>query len=81
LPDFARIALRSGSIWCSAIRRSAFRNAMPTSRSGVRSGSLALTHPALRHSPRVRVFLDFLAGEIAQERGLIEGERGRSPDS
>jgi DNA-binding transcriptional LysR family regulator len=40
-----------------------------------------LTHPALRHSPRVRVFLDFLAGEIAQERGLIEGERGRSPDS
>ena len=32
-----------------------------------------LTHPDLRHSPRVRVFLDFLAAEIAQQRKLIEG--------
>ena len=32
-----------------------------------------LTHPDLRHSPRVRVFLDFLAAEIARERSLIEG--------
>jgi DNA-binding transcriptional LysR family regulator len=32
-----------------------------------------LTHPDLRHSPRVRVFLDFLAAEIAKQRGFIEG--------
>lgn len=33
-----------------------------------------LTHPDLRHSPRVRVFLDFLAAEIAAQRAFIEGE-------
>jgi DNA-binding transcriptional LysR family regulator len=33
-----------------------------------------LTHPDLRHAARVRVFLDFLAAEIAQRRKLIEGE-------
>ncbi len=32
-----------------------------------------LTHPDLRHSPRVRVFLDFVAGEIAARRPEIEG--------
>lgn len=32
-----------------------------------------LTHPDLRHSPRVRVFLDFLADEVAKQRKLIEG--------
>lgn len=32
-----------------------------------------LTHPDLRHSPRVRIFLDFLAAEIAKQRTLIEG--------
>jgi DNA-binding transcriptional LysR family regulator len=32
-----------------------------------------LTHPDLRHAPRVRIFLDFLAAEIAKQRGLIEG--------
>ena len=32
-----------------------------------------LTHPDLRHSPRVRVFLDFVAGEIAKRRAEIEG--------
>jgi DNA-binding transcriptional LysR family regulator len=32
-----------------------------------------LTHPDLRHSPRVRVFLDFVATEIAKQRQLIEG--------
>lgn len=37
-----------------------------------------LTHPDLRQSPRVRVFLDFLAGEIARRRSLIEGELGLS---
>jgi DNA-binding transcriptional LysR family regulator len=35
-----------------------------------------LTHPDLRHSARVRVFLDFLAAEIAGWRKLIEGEEG-----
>jgi DNA-binding transcriptional LysR family regulator len=32
-----------------------------------------LTHPDLRHAPRVRVFLDFLAAEIARQRSYIEG--------
>ncbi len=36
-----------------------------------------LTHPDLRRSPRVRVFLDFLAAEIARRRDLIEGGLGR----
>ncbi|MCS0495360.1 LysR family transcriptional regulator [Ancylobacter mangrovi] len=35
-----------------------------------------LTHPDLRHSPRVRAFLDFLAGEVARHRRFIEGEAG-----
>jgi DNA-binding transcriptional LysR family regulator len=35
-----------------------------------------LTHPDLRHAARVRVFLDFLAAEIAERRRLIEGEEG-----
>jgi hypothetical protein len=30
------------------------------------------THPDLRHSARVRVFLDFLAKEIATQRKFIE---------
>jgi DNA-binding transcriptional LysR family regulator len=33
-----------------------------------------LTHPDLRRSPRVRIFLDFLAAEIAKRRKFIEGE-------
>jgi DNA-binding transcriptional LysR family regulator len=33
-----------------------------------------LTHPDLRHAPRVRVFLDFLAAEIAKRRKFIEGQ-------
>jgi DNA-binding transcriptional LysR family regulator len=32
-----------------------------------------LTHADLRHSPRVRVFLDMLAEDIARERPLFEG--------
>lgn len=32
-----------------------------------------LTHPDLRHSPRVRVFLDFLAMEIGKQRKFMEG--------
>ena len=40
-----------------------------------------LTHPDLRHTPRVRLFLDFLAVEVAKLRPLIEGELpiGRNP--
>ncbi len=37
-----------------------------------------LTHPDLRHSPRVRVFLDFVAGEIAVRRAEIEGGPGET---
>jgi len=32
-----------------------------------------LTHPDLRHSARVRVFLDFLAAELATRRSFIDG--------
>lgn len=32
-----------------------------------------LTHPDLRQSPRVRLFLDFMAAELAKLRPLIEG--------
>jgi DNA-binding transcriptional LysR family regulator len=32
-----------------------------------------LTHSDLRHSPRVRLFLDFLAGELGRLKPLIEG--------
>lgn len=32
-----------------------------------------LTHPDLRHSPRVRVFLDYMAGELTRIRPFIEG--------
>lgn len=32
-----------------------------------------LTHPDLRHSARVRVFLDFLAAQIAKRRAFIDG--------
>ena len=37
------------------------------------AGLWLLTHPDLRHSARVRVFLDFLAAEIAKQRKHIEG--------
>jgi DNA-binding transcriptional LysR family regulator len=35
-----------------------------------------LTHPDLRHSPRIRAFLDFAAAEISKEKALLEGFRG-----
>lgn len=35
-----------------------------------------LTHPDLRHAARVRVFLDFMAGEIAKHRAFLEGVVG-----
>lgn len=34
-----------------------------------------LTHPDLRHTPRVRLFLDFAAAELARLKALIEGDR------
>lgn len=37
-----------------------------------------LTHPDLRSSARVRVFLDFLAAEIAKLKPLIEGQRAHT---
>ncbi|MBB3773192.1 DNA-binding transcriptional LysR family regulator [Angulomicrobium tetraedrale] len=40
-----------------------------------------LTHPDLRHSPRVRAFLDFLAVEIARHRRFIEGEAGHQREA
>lgn len=40
-----------------------------------------LTHPDLRHSPRVRLFLDFIAAEIGRMKPLIEGANAMSPRS
>jgi DNA-binding transcriptional LysR family regulator len=37
-----------------------------------------LTHPDLRHSPRVRLFLDFMAQELAKLRPLMEGSSAAS---
>lgn len=38
-----------------------------------------LTHPDLRHSPRVRLFLDFIAVELGRMKPLIEGALPISP--
>ncbi|HEY8564064.1 MAG TPA: LysR family transcriptional regulator [Beijerinckiaceae bacterium] len=37
------------------------------------TGLWLLTHPDLRHSARVRAFLDFMAAEIVRRRKVIEG--------
>ncbi|MDJ1157795.1 LysR family transcriptional regulator [Chelatococcus sp. SYSU_G07232] len=39
------------------------------------TGLWLLTHPDLRHSARVRAFLDFVGAEIIKYRAAIEGER------
>jgi DNA-binding transcriptional LysR family regulator len=38
------------------------------------AGLWVLTHPDLRHSARVRVFLDFMAAEIGKRRKMLEGD-------
>jgi DNA-binding transcriptional LysR family regulator len=38
------------------------------------AGLWLLTHPDLRQSARVRVFLDFVAAEVARQRRRLEGE-------
>ncbi|MDX3805369.1 LysR family transcriptional regulator [Bosea thiooxidans] len=38
-----------------------------------------LTHPDLRHTPRVRLFLDFAVGELARLKPLVEGDRIGAP--
>lgn len=35
-----------------------------------------LTHPDLKNTARVRIFMDYVAGQVARLRPLIEGERG-----
>jgi DNA-binding transcriptional LysR family regulator len=42
------------------------------------TGLWILTHPDLRQSARVRAFMDFMAGEIARQRRLIEGDTARA---
>ncbi len=44
-------------------------------RSDFDAGLWLLTHPELRHSPRVRVFMDFAAEALGRLRPLIEGAR------
>jgi DNA-binding transcriptional LysR family regulator len=43
------------------------------------TGLWLLTHPDLRHSARVRAFLDFMATEIAKQRKHIEGSVALAP--
>ncbi|MCO5092440.1 LysR family transcriptional regulator [Bosea sp. (in: a-proteobacteria)] len=37
------------------------------------TGLWLLTHPDIRHVPRVRAFMDFCGGELARQRSLFEG--------
>lgn len=37
------------------------------------TGLWILTHPDIRHAPRVRAFMDFVGGELAKRKALIEG--------
>ena len=37
------------------------------------TGLWILTHPDIRNAPRVRAFMDFVGGELAKKRALIEG--------
>ncbi len=37
------------------------------------TGLWILTHPDIRNAPRVRAFMEFVGGELAKRRGLIEG--------
>jgi DNA-binding transcriptional LysR family regulator len=43
------------------------------------AGLWLLTHPDLRQSARVRVFLDFVAAEVARQRRRLEGEADQAP--
>lgn len=38
------------------------------------TGLWLLTHPDIRHAPRVRALMDFCAAELVKKRGLVEGE-------
>jgi DNA-binding transcriptional LysR family regulator len=37
------------------------------------TGVWILTHPDIRHAPRVRAFMEFVGIELAKKRGLLEG--------
>ena len=37
------------------------------------TGLWILTHPDIRHAPRVRAFMEFCGNELAKRKGLIEG--------
>ncbi|MGX1787430.1 LysR family transcriptional regulator [Bosea sp. NPDC055332] len=37
------------------------------------TGLWILTHPDIRHAPRVRAFMDFVGGELAKRKGQLEG--------
>jgi len=38
------------------------------------TGLWLLTHPDIRHAPRVRAFMDFVGTELAKRKALIEGD-------
>lgn len=40
-----------------------------------------LTHPDLRNTARVRLFMQFVAGAFVRQRALLEGKRARSPNA
>jgi len=37
------------------------------------TGLWVLTHPDIRHVPRVRAFMDFCSNELTRQRALFEG--------
>ena len=42
---------------------------------GLESGLWLLTHPDLRHTARVRAFMDFIGSALTRDRALLEGTR------
>lgn len=40
------------------------------------TGLWILTHPDIRHAPRVRAFMDFVGAELAKQKSLFEGGPG-----
>lgn len=63
-----------------ADKRPALRRLGPP-QAGYAADLWLLTHPDLRQSPRVRLFLDFMAAELARLRPLMEGEAAGREDA
>ncbi|MCK0195954.1 LysR family transcriptional regulator [Ancylobacter sp. 6x-1] len=76
LPDAIEAGIGIGYIPClSGSTRPALTRLAPI-RPEFSAGLWLLTHPDLRHAPRVRAFLDYMASEVTKVRRLIEGTEG-----